>query len=118
MSNLPADNPYAQTYETFTSETKTRQSVTALVARSDINVNVSTGAMTTTISTTKGLVQAAVLMPVGAQEGEDMAVSFLPRPFQKKNGGVKWTAEEVGFKNVVQICLPKSHPTPLNNSHL
>lgn len=81
-----------------------RTPVSSLVHSSKVNRDEATGALTTTVQTSKGLVQAKVLMPVGG-EG-DMAVSFLPRPFQKKNSGVKWTADEVSeFKLSLLLFL-------------
>jgi len=81
-----------------------RTPVSSLVHSSKVNRDEATGALTTTVQTSKGLVQAKVLMPVGG-EG-DMAVSFLPRPFQKRNSGVKWTADEVsGFKLSLLLFL-------------
>ena len=42
---------------------------------------------------------APVLTPVAAagSMASNMGLSFLPRPFVKKNSGVKWTEEEVSL---------------------
>eukprot|EP00520_Triparma_pacifica_P009549 CAMPEP_0118639040 /NCGR_PEP_ID=MMETSP0785-20121206/4014_1 /TAXON_ID=91992 /ORGANISM="Bolidomonas pacifica, Strain CCMP 1866" /LENGTH=742 /DNA_ID=CAMNT_0006530347 /DNA_START=68 /DNA_END=2293 /DNA_ORIENTATION=+ len=76
---------------------KNNRVTTSVVNLSNVTKNEKTGAMTTLIKTSSGeTITAPVLTPVAAAGSiaSNTGLSFLPRPFVKKNSGVKWTEEE------------------------